>query len=119
MTAYVSISNREVITLGQKLGEGGEGTVYEISGRPELIAKIYHAFQRTSERENKLRAMVANPPEDDTRRLSPPHISIAWPVDVLYEQKQFVGYVMPRIHQSPYILVYCIGQQHSGLLPER
>ncbi|MCX7596022.1 MAG: hypothetical protein N2235_20155 [Fischerella sp.] len=95
--------NQQVVMLGRELGSGGEGAVYEIIGQPELVAKVYQASRRTPERERKLLAMVANPPQDDTRRLSPPHVSIAWPVDLLYEKQQFAGYIMPRISQSPNI----------------
>ncbi len=32
------------ISLGGKLGQGGEGAIYELSGLPDLVAKLYHVF---------------------------------------------------------------------------
>ncbi|MCA9067619.1 MAG: hypothetical protein KDA84_01765, partial [Planctomycetaceae bacterium] len=30
------------VALGAELGVGGEGAVFEIAGRPDWVAKIYH-----------------------------------------------------------------------------
>jgi len=90
----------------QELGRGGEGIVYALEGGSDTVAKIYHPSLRNSERERKLRAMIKSPPHDATRRLSPPHVSIAWPVDILYEQGAFAGFVMPRISDSPTIFQF-------------
>jgi len=117
MAIYTTV-NQQIINLGRKLDEGGEGTVYEITGHPELVAKVYKVDKRTPERESKLKAMVANPPQDDTRKLSSPHISIAWPTDLLYEQSRFVGYLMPRISQSPDIFVVYNPQLRAEKYPE-
>ncbi len=86
------------------MGKGGEGIVYDLKGNPRQVAKIYHSCHRTIEREQKLEAMIFKPPQYDTRRMSPPHISIAWPLELLYEQRKFVGYIMPRIEQCSNIL---------------
>lgn len=43
--------------------------------------------------------MVGNHPKDNARAVS--HIAIAWPTDVLYENGQFAGFLMPRINKSP------------------
>lgn len=99
MPVYTTVSCRSIFT-SMELGKGGEGIVYDISGYPDQVAKIYHLSHRTLEKERKLQAMIASPPQDDGRRMSPPHISIAWPIELLYEQRQFAGYLMPRIGQS-------------------
>jgi len=31
-----------VLRLGRKLGQGGEGAVFELEGEPALAAKIHH-----------------------------------------------------------------------------
>ena len=41
------------------MGRGGEGTVYEIEGEPELVAKVYHRRPLPDDEVVKLQAMVA------------------------------------------------------------
>ena len=36
------LSSGDVVSLGPKLGEGGEGAVYEIAGHEGFVAKLYH-----------------------------------------------------------------------------
>jgi len=82
------------------LAKGGEGEIWTIKGDPSQVAKIYFTKCRTPERGAKIKAMVANPPKDETRNFNPPHVSIAWPTTLLYDQGDFVGYLMPRIEDS-------------------
>ena len=83
------------ITLGPPLGGGGEADVYEVSGDPGLVAKIFK--QPDAEREAKLHIMVADPPMDPMQGQG--HHSFTWPIDLLYspDKGQFHGYLMPRI----------------------
>jgi len=98
MTHYVTTTGK-TITLGTKIGTGGEGTVYNITGATQLVAKIYHTNRTNTALAAKVRAMVDNPP-DDTTRTSLNHVSIAWPTDVILCNGQFVGYVMPKLPKS-------------------
>jgi serine/threonine protein kinase len=102
MPIYLTENNQQFITANE-IGKGGEGSVYSLTGVSGQVAKIYHQALRTTDREKKLRAMIANPPEDSTCRLSPPHNSIAWPTDLLYENRNFAGFIMPCITKSPNI----------------
>jgi len=85
----VDSSNRR-ITLGKQLGNrGGEGSVYEVVGRPDLVAKKYH-FLPDARKVEKLRTQIA---------LSNQEICSfsAWPIDLLKESGSVVGFLMPRI----------------------
>lgn len=88
------------VALGEVIGRGGEGTVYRLHGPTDRVAKIYHANKRDRDRYEKLVAMLTNPPIDYTQRLSPPHVSIAWPTDLILEAGAFAGYLMPRVARS-------------------
>ena len=80
-------------TLSAKLiKSGGEGEIYDINGKPGIVAKIYKPGKATSEKERKLIKMVVFPP--DASVLS----QIAWPQDVLYENGLFVGFIMPKMN---------------------
>ena len=78
------------LTLGKLLGRGGEGAVYEIVGRPNLAAKVYHQ-PIAKEKADKIVAMAAM---RNDRLLS---VS-AWPLDLLRSpQHQPCGLVMPLV----------------------
>lgn len=98
MTRYTTPSKTNVTTT-KKLGQGGEGAVFDVAGQSGLVAKIYHPHRLNASLAAKVTAMTRNPPEDATRATLN-HVSIAWPIDVLYSGKQFAGYTMPKIKKS-------------------
>ncbi len=79
------------VTLGGKLAEGGEGSVFDVVGRPDLVAKLY-LKQPERLRIEKLQVMsqLAN---SDLLRIA------AWPISVLHRQMRSdpVGFLMPRV----------------------
>lgn len=72
------------------MGRGGEGAVYQIADRPDMVAKIFLASDQ--ERISKLRAMV----QARTNRLEQ---IAAWPTELVldHQSRQPVGFVMPKI----------------------
>jgi len=95
LTILTRASNNQPVSLDKQIANSGEGEVWEtnLSG---YIAKIYH--DPTSERIEKLKVMLANPPADPM--LSRNHISIAWPKDLLKNGSgSAVGFLMPAISQ--------------------
>jgi DNA-binding helix-hairpin-helix protein with protein kinase domain len=84
----------ETIRLGPKVGAGGEGAVYEVEGRGEVVAKIYHETP-PRERAEKLLALARL---GNARLLK----LAAWPVDVLRVEAsgQTAGFLMPRVGQA-------------------
>jgi len=80
------------VSLGKKVGSGGEGDVYEIAPhRRDVLAKIYHK-PLSAERQEKLRVMVSGC-NDELKEFA------AWPLDLLHNGKNgpVCGFVMPRI----------------------
>ena len=80
--------NNQIYAEGHLIGEGGEGSVYAIAGYPGFVAKIYSQAFLTHEKEEKLKAMLAFPIKSD---------QVAWPVDILYSDGKFAGFVMPAV----------------------
>lgn len=70
----------KTVSLGTKLSQGGEGAVYDVSGEPNLVAKLYHNLPKP-EAQEKLRAMVVNQ-SDALLKLT------AWPTEVLLDPAQ-------------------------------
>ena len=72
--------------------QGGEGMIFDILGKPNLVAKLYKNGLNNIEKEKKLIAMVDNPPDKNVMD------QISWPVDVLYDyNKTFVGFIMHKL----------------------
>jgi DNA-binding helix-hairpin-helix protein with protein kinase domain len=89
-------SNNQPVSLTKQIANSGEGSVWEtnLSG---YLAKIYHT--PTTERIEKLKVMLANPPVDPM--LSHNHVSIAWVSDLLKDSSgKYLGFLMPEIKDS-------------------
>jgi len=87
----------EAIRLGRQIGTGGEGTVYEIHGSSDLVAKIYHE-PPPPEKAEKL-TVLARIGAERLFNLS------AWPVEVLRDKAfgsegSVVGFVMKKISEA-------------------
>lgn len=80
-----------VLRVGRELGRGGEGAVYEVADRPDLVAKVYHRAPGP-ERSAKLAAMTSLR-MDRLLRVA------AWPVETLHDRPAgpIIGLLMPRI----------------------
>ena len=89
--AYAGIGGEPYVVDDEPLGKGGEGKVYKILGKPDLVVKEFNENIRTETRHRKLLAMAqANLSGNMLKQL-------CWPVDVVYLNKSFVGYVMPKL----------------------
>lgn len=80
------------IVLGNKLGDGKEGTVYSSASS---AIKIYKGDRRADDTiEQKIQVMIENRPEikshDD-------HRWFAWPEELIYYRNRFIGYEMPAV----------------------
>jgi DNA-binding helix-hairpin-helix protein with protein kinase domain len=84
--------HKQLLTLGQKLGAGGEGEVYALADDVHHAVKLYS--NPTVLRTHKLIAMLAKPP-DKVRG----HVAVAWPTGLVCDaQGKVVGFMMPRVH---------------------
>lgn len=101
MLKVETLNSRESFVLddGLFLGEGTEGTIYRVPGNDSLVIKIYKD-KVEDERVDKLKAMVARPPDDPMRNKG--HASIAWPTDLVVwtGNGEVRGFVMPRLGRS-------------------
>lgn len=91
MTELFDHAGRRV-SLGQKLGSGGEGAVYDVpSLGQEVAAKVYHGAV-TPDRQTKLRSMVKCA-DESLRKIS------AWPVSTLHQSSNgpLRGFLMPKM----------------------
>lgn len=83
----VNGSGAEVV-FGRELGRGGEGSVFELVGQSDLVAKVYHK-PLPKDKQEKIEAMVRLKTERLLR-------FTVWPVDVLRDAgRRVIGFLMP------------------------
>jgi serine/threonine protein kinase len=109
--------NGDILSLDDnlRLGDGGEGVIYRLQDNPDLAAKIYHPGKMNAERASKLKAMLANAPNDPVRGKG--HASIAWPVELLNSlngNQDVVGFLMPLLQNArPISDLYDVDERHA------
>ncbi len=85
-------SHGQPVLIGAKVGEGGEGAVFEVPDQRDVVAKLYHK-QIDAKRAAKLSAMASLPSEKISR-------AAAWPLDTLHvgdHSGTVIGFLMPKI----------------------
>ncbi|MDO5728381.1 MAG: hypothetical protein Q4P71_01990 [Actinomycetaceae bacterium] len=100
-----STSDGKYISIHPESGaSGGEGTVFDIQGNPNLVAKIIHADRLSQARQHKIEAMIKDKPHldlitfDDRIRRDVP--TVAWPVSGLYQNGNFRGFIMNAVNRK-------------------
>ncbi len=83
------------VHLGSRIGKGGEGNVYEVTGEPSLVAKVYHQTPLSEEQFCKLDWMVK-------RRSKLLSQVAAWPEQILRDPRgnEPCGLLMPKVDRS-------------------
>lgn len=97
-----SDSHGNQITLGKKIGSGGEGDVFDISSpNKNHVAKIYHKAINP-EKQEKLKIMVQGC-NDDLKKIS------TWPLELIFSTKtgQICGFSMLKVAEyKPIHMLY-------------
>src|SRR5919106_499559 len=87
-------SQSDIVQLGRRIGTGAEGEVYEIQGKSDLVAKVYHE-PPPPEKAEKL-VVLSRLGNERLFNLS------TWPVSTLRDAPdgEVVGFVMKKISQA-------------------
>ncbi len=81
------------------LYSGGEGAIYTTIGtNPIYAVKLYHSSKDTSKIEQKIGFMISNSPLTNAPKQY--RDAIVWPIEQLYDNVRFVGYLMPFISEG-------------------
>ena len=91
---YQGITGKLYSAEDNRIARGGEGNIYPIKDQNNLVVKIFKPEKRTVDREEKLKAMVK------TKLSTSALEQVVWPLDVVYEQGAFAGYVMPKLNNT-------------------
>lgn len=89
-------------TIGELLGSGREGFVYEIQGNRTDVVKIFEPDRRSTKHE-KVKEMVRNPLDNPIDNKSAPP-SFIWPIETVYTppSDDFLGYSMTRLNTDEF-----------------
>lgn len=105
--------------LENKIGSGGEGTIYSIKCISNSVAKIYfdsklQGTQRTFLKE-KIETMIDQPVRAYVNNV----LYVAWPQDVLFDATGlFVGYIMPKVNSKYHIFAASRERERVMLFPK-
>lgn len=91
---YIGKNGKVYAAIEPALGKGGEGSVYSVSGMSDYVIKVFKVDKRTETRHRKLLTMIGTTLSQSAMK------QITWPIDVVYQNGQFVGYVMPAVKNN-------------------
>lgn len=95
LRVYTKNSKEKLKLVPKPFASGGEGHLYKIASPhawQKHVVKIYHPAKRTATREEKMRYLLRNPPQQLEQD------SIVWIKDMVYsEQNEFLGFIMPMV----------------------
>jgi DNA-binding helix-hairpin-helix protein with protein kinase domain len=99
------------LNLGATIGQGGEAIIYEVTGRPDTVAKIYRATP--ADYAVKLTWMIGHPPVT-----SGSHPDMAWPSDLVFDTAGTLeGFLMPRIRGGVPLLTVFNPRKREQVIP--
>lgn len=104
LNALTHVFDRQKVAqpLGGLLGTGGEGSVYRLQQRPDLVVKCYHGDKLAKQGDAlkaKVEAMITL---RDNIQKSGPQAPFSWPLLSVYdEQGQWMGYAMKAAAGEP------------------
>jgi len=109
MLTYTGTQGTTYKTLDPPLGKGGEGAIHRINDMPDYVAKIFEENKRTETRHRKLLAMLSTPLPQTAMD------QITWPLDVLYRNGHFAGYVMRALKNTEQLNIIYTGKYNFSL----
>ena len=109
----VQLDNGVSVTLGAVLARAGEGTIYEVVGRSDWVAKVFHPdLHDLPGKLDKVAAMIASPPEGAVQ--SDGFVVLTWPLQM---SEDAAGYVMPRIDTAGAVEIHTVSNPSNRMHP--
>lgn len=102
--------------LGPVLAKAGEGTIYDVDGRPDWAAKIFHpALSELDVKLAKVAAMVGSTPAGTIQPDG--FVVLTWPVHTILDPAGPVGYVMPKVDTATSVEIHIMSNPSDRLNP--
>lgn len=112
----MSLADGSWVELGAELARAGEGTIYRLAHRANLVAKVFHPdIAHLDEKLAKVAAMVGTEPAGAVQ--GDGFVVLAWPQQVLYRDGAPVGFLMPRIDTSEAVEIHSLSNPSARVNP--
>ncbi len=112
----LTLADGSLVELGPVLAKAGEGTIYTVNSRPNLVAKIFHTdLPDLAEKAAKVSAMVGAVPQGAVQ--DDGFVVLAWPQYVLFQGRTAVGFVMPRIDTAQAVEIHSLSNPSNRANP--
>lgn len=112
----LTLDDGSPLVLGAVLAKAGEGTIFEVDGRKELVAKVFHAtLTDLPTKLDKVKAMIAGPPPRATQ--ADGFVVLTWPQQLISDAGQPVGYVMHRVDTASAVEIHSISNPFNRSNP--
>ncbi|NOT85242.1 MAG: hypothetical protein HOP02_10805 [Methylococcaceae bacterium] len=99
MSKQLKLNTGVQITIADTpFASGAEGDLFDVMAPIAFlhaVVKVYKAAKQTPERQQKITYLVNHPPAGLVQQGV--HNSVCWMTHIVYEQDQFVGFVMPKV----------------------
>ncbi|UXA19114.1 hypothetical protein [Mycobacterium sp. SMC-4] len=110
------LDNGAGIGLGAVIARAGEGTIYEVVGRRDWVAKIFHSdLKDIAAKRAKVAAMIASPPEGGMQ--ADGFVVLTWPLHMVIGDDGAAGYVMPRLDTSNAVEIHTVSNPSNRANP--
>ena len=104
------------LELGATLARAGEGTIYEVAGRPDRVFKVFHpTLSELDAKLDKVIAMVADTPRGAVQ--SDGFAVLAWPRQVVFDAGRPVGYLMARVDTATAVEIHTLSNPSNRANP--
>jgi len=95
------------VSLGAVIARAGEGTIYEVVGQPEWVAKVFHpGLKDLAAKRAKVAAMVASPPTGAVQ--ADGFVVLTWPRHLVDSGDGAVGYLMSRVDTTNAVEIHTL-----------
>lgn len=104
------------VALGAVLARAGEGTIYELTDRDDLVVKVFHSELRNLDAKRvKVSAMIASPPVGSVQ--SDGFVVLTWPLQVATSADGAIGYVMRRVDTTNAVEIHSLSNPSNRRNP--
>jgi DNA-binding helix-hairpin-helix protein with protein kinase domain len=114
----LAAASGEEIQLGTVVAKAGEGTIYDVVGHPEWVAKIFHPTLTDMESKvAKVSAMIDAQPDGAIQ--DDGFVVLAWPLHAVLREGTTAGFIMPKIDATTAVEIHSMSNPSNRLNPLR